>query len=49
MRHIKIENFGLIREIDIDLDKDLEVIIGPQASGKSTFSKTVYFCRKIRD
>lgn len=49
MRHIKIERFGPIREIDIDLDKDLEVIIGPQASGKSTFSKTVYFCRKIRD
>lgn len=49
MRHITIEKFGPIREIDIDLDKDLEVIIGPQASGKSTFSKVVYFCRKIRD
>ena len=25
------------------------MIIGQQASGKSTFAKTVYFCRKIRD
>lgn len=49
MRHVAIKRFGPIREIDIDLDKSLEVIIGPQASGKSTFSKVVYFCRKIRD
>lgn len=49
MQHIVIRNFGPIREIDIDLDKNMEVIIGPQASGKSTFSKTIYFCKKIRD
>lgn len=49
MRHIIIKQFGPIKEIDIDLDKDLEVIIGPQASGKSTISKIIYFCRKIRD
>lgn len=49
MRHVTIKQFGPIREIDIDLDKSLEVVIGPQASGKSTFSKVVYFCRKIRD
>lgn len=49
MRHVSIERFGPIRKIDIDLDKGLEVIIGPQASGKSTFSKVVFFCRKIRD
>ena len=49
MRHVTIKRFGPIMEIDIDLDKSLEVIIGPQASGKSTFSKVVYFCRKIRD
>jgi len=49
MRHVTIKRFGPIREIDIDLDKSLEVIIGPQASGKSTFSKVVYFCRKLRD
>jgi len=49
MRHVTIKQFGPIKEIDIDLDKSLEVVIGPQASGKSTFSKVVYFCRKIRD
>lgn len=49
MRHITIKRFGPIKEIDIDLDKSLEVVIGPQASGKSTFSKVIYFCRKIRD
>ncbi len=49
MRHVTIKRFGPIREIDIDLDKSLEVVIGPQASGKSTFSKVVYFCRKIKD
>lgn len=49
MRHIEIHKFGPIQKIDLDLDRDLQIIIGPQASGKSTFSKTVYFCRKIRD
>lgn len=49
MEHIEIQNFGPIKRIDLDLDRDLQVVIGPQASGKSTFSKTVYFCRKIRD
>ena len=49
MRHITIEHFGPIKKIDIDLNKKLEVVIGPQASGKSTFIKVVYFCRKIRD
>lgn len=49
MRHVTIKQFGPIKDINIDLDKNLEVIIGPQASGKSTFIKVVYFCRKIRD
>ena len=49
MQHITIRHFGPVREIDIDLDKQMEIIIGPQASGKSTFSKTVFFCKKIRD
>ena len=49
MRKITIEGFGPIKKIDVSLDKNLSVIIGQQASGKSTFAKTVYFCRKIRD
>ena len=49
MEHITIRNFGPVRKVDIDLNKNMEVVIGPQASGKSTFSKTIYFCKKIRD
>ena len=49
MEHIMIRNFGPVRKVDIDLNKNMEVVIGPQASGKSTFSKTIYFCKKIRD
>ena len=47
MRKITIERFGPIKKIDVSLDKNLSVIIGQQASGKSTFAKTVYFCRSI--
>ena len=48
-KEIIIEKFGALKHVDIQLDKQLFVIIGPQASGKSTFGKAVYFCRKIRD
>lgn len=43
MRHVTIKRFGPIREIDIDLDKSLEVIIGPQASGKVLSAKWYIF------
>lgn len=49
MKKIRIQNFGPIREVDLTLDKQLTVLIGPQASGKSTFSKIIYFCRKTRE
>lgn len=49
MKRIEIQKFGPVEKINLDLDKDLQIIIGPQASGKSTVSKSVYFCRKIRD
>lgn len=49
MNRIDIENFGPIREATIDLDKNLQVFIGAQASGKSTICKIIYFCQKIRD
>lgn len=49
MRRIKINDFGPLSKVDLKLDKPLYVIIGPQASGKSTIVKTIYFCRKIRD
>lgn len=46
MQKITIKNFGPITEI-IDLEiKDLMVFIGPQATGKSTVAKLVWFFRK---
>lgn len=49
MRQISIRDFGPLSHVDLQLDKPLQVIIGPQASGKSTIAKSIYFCRKIRD
>lgn len=49
MKHINIENFGAIKKVSIDLDKNMQVFIGAQASGKSTICKVIYFCRKVRD
>ena len=48
-RRIQISNFGALSEVSLNLNKPLQLIIGPQASGKSTLGKTIYFCRKIRD
>ncbi|MCM1284517.1 MAG: ATP-binding protein, partial [Roseburia sp.] len=46
---ILIQNFGPIGRAQINLDKNFQILIGEQASGKSTVSKVVYFCQKIRD
>lgn len=48
-RKIIIQNFGPIKTAEIDLDKNFQVFIGEQASGKSTIGKMVYYCYKIRD
>jgi len=49
LRKIQISNFGALSEVSLTLNKPLQIVIGPQASGKSTLGKTIYFCRKIRD
>ena len=49
MNIIKIENFGPVKSAIVDENKLFQVFIGPQASGKSTVCKVVYFCQKIRD
>lgn len=49
MNRITIQNFGPIKNAEIDLDKNIQVFIGEQASGKSTICKVVYFCQKIKD
>ena len=42
MEHIKIRNLGPISECDVDIE-DFLVFTGPQASGKSTVSKAIFF------
>lgn len=36
MTKLKVENFGPIKSVDVSLG-DLNILIGPQASGKSLF------------
>ena len=49
MNEIHIENFGPVKEAKVSLEKQMQLFIGAQASGKSTICKVVYFCQKIRD
>lgn len=49
MNRIQISSFGPVQKAEVDLDKRMQVLIGAQASGKSTVCKVVYFCQKIRD
>lgn len=46
---IYIKNLGPINELQLSLSKKMKLIIGPQATGKSTLAKIIYFCKKIRD
>ncbi len=47
MRKIYIENFGPIKTANIEI-RDALVLIGEQASGKSTISKLIYFFKSLR-
>ena len=49
MNRIEIRDFGPVQRAEIDMDKSFQVLIGVQASGKSTICKVVYFCQKTRD
>ncbi len=48
MQKIQIRNFGPINKVDLDV-KDFIFFIGPQASGKSTISKCIFFFKSIKD
>lgn len=48
MHRIEIENFGPVRAAKVDV-RDFLVFIGPQASGKSTVAKNIYFFRSLRE
>ena len=43
MKHLIIRHFGPIEEVDINF-KRINLIIGPQSSGKSTVLKIACFC-----
>lgn len=49
VNEIHIINFGPVRKAVINVDKRMQILIGMQASGKSTVCKVIYFCQKIRD
>ena len=42
MQKIIINNFGAVKNAEIDIKKVL-ILIGEQASGKSTIAKLIYF------
>ncbi|MFQ3575774.1 MAG: AAA family ATPase [Cytophagales bacterium] len=48
MQRIEIKNFGPIKELNLEI-KDFSIFIGPQASGKSTIAKTIFFFKSLND
>ena len=49
MKRIIVDNFEMIRHQELTLDANLNILIGPQASGKSTLVKLIFFCFKLCD
>lgn len=49
MSKIKIKNLGPIEYFENNVDEEMMVLIGEQASGKSTIAKTVFFCKSISE
>lgn len=47
MEKILIKNFGPIRDLEFCIDKQFNVIIGEQATGKSTLAKCIYFFKDV--
>lgn len=47
MQRISVKNFMALEDVDIEIN-DLLILIGEQASGKSTISKLVYFFKSLR-
>ena len=49
MSRIRIKNLGPIEYFENDVNEEMMVLIGEQASGKSTIAKTVFFCKSISE
>jgi ABC-type cobalamin/Fe3+-siderophores transport system ATPase subunit len=48
MERIVIKNFGPIKDVDLEIN-DFMIFIGPQASGKSTIAKLIYFFKTLNN
>ena len=48
MRHLSIHNFGPLKDVELDI-KDYGIFIGPQASGKSTITKLIYYFLSLKE
>lgn len=48
MQRLEIKNFGPIKDLNLNI-KDFLLLIGPQASGKSTIAKTIFFFKSLND
>lgn len=48
MQKISIKNFGPIKEFESEV-KNINLFIGPQASGKSTISKSIFILKSLKD
>ena len=48
MQKLSIKNFGPISELNINIS-NIMIFIGPQASGKSTVSKSIYLFKSLKD
>lgn len=46
MQRLVMKNFGPVKTLDIEI-KDFILLVGPQASGKSTIAKTIFFFKSI--
>jgi len=49
MQRIIIEKFGSVDLFDIVLNDRMTILIGSQATGKSTISKLIFYCRSLKD
>ena len=48
MQRIEVRNFGPLKNISLDI-KDYMIFIGPQASGKSTLAKLVWYWKEFEN
>lgn len=49
MRKLIIKNFGPFKDLEFEMDKKYYVLIGEQASGKSTLAKIIHLFRNVTE